>query len=402
MKSNLAVLKYGGSSVSNFDKIKDIAAYLKTRVNEQEKLVVVVSAMGDTTDILLDNIQQLNKNPEDEHVAMLLSTGEQQSVSYLAMALADLGIKAKPLTGSQATIATTEHTMKSRIASIDGDYLKGLLDDNDVLIVAGFQGMNEHRQITTLGRGGSDTTATALAAVLGCHCEIYTDVAGIFSIDPRIYPEAKKIDMISYEEMMEMSFLGANIIETRSIKIAINNSVPLYIAKALSKEKGTWIVSEKKLLEKNIATGIAVDDEVIQVDINHPGYSAELVTDVFCLLEENDISIDLISQIEDEGKNHYNFTTKSEDKNRLTKCAIALQGKYPDIQISLNEEYVKVSIIGAGMMEAPGVISKIYKTIINNHMRIYQISTSGISISCLVDKADGETIARLLSKEFDL
>lgn len=402
MKSNLAVLKYGGSSVSNFDKIKDIAAYLKTRVNEQEKLVVVVSAMGDTTDILLDNIQQLNKNPEDEHVAMLLSTGEQQSVSYLAMALADLGIKAKPLTGAQATIATTEHTMKSRIASIDGDYLKGLLDDNDVLIVAGFQGMNEHRQITTLGRGGSDTTATALAAVLGCHCEIYTDVAGIFSIDPRIYPEAKKIDMISYEEMMEMSFLGANIIETRSIKIAINNSVPLYIAKALSKEKGTWIVSEKKLLEKNIATGIAVDDEVIQVDINHPGYSAELVTDVFCLLEENDISIDLISQIEDEGKNHYNFTTKSEDKNRLTKCAIALQGKYPDIQISLNEEYVKVSIIGAGMMEAPGVISKIYKTIINNHMRIYQISTSGISISCLVDKADGETIARLLSKEFDL
>ncbi len=402
MKSNLAVLKYGGSSVSNFDKIKDIAAYLKTRVNEQEKLVVVVSAMGDTTDILLNNINELNKNPEDEHVAMLLSTGEQQSVSYLAMALADLGIKAKPLTGAQATIATTEHTMKSRIASIDGDYLKGLLNDNDVLIVAGFQGMNEHRQITTLGRGGSDTTATALAAVLGCHCEIYTDVAGIFSIDPRIYPEAKKIDMISYEEMMEMSFLGANIIETRSIKIAINNSVPLYIAKALSKEKGTWIVSEKKLLEKNIATGIAVDDEVIQVDINHPGYSAELVTDVFCLLEENDISIDLISQIEDEGKNHYNFTTKSEDKNRLTKCAIALQGKYPDIQISLNEEYVKVSIIGAGMMEAPGVISKIYKTIINNHMRIYQISTSGISISCLVDKADGETIARLLSKEFDL
>ena len=402
MKSNLAVLKYGGSSVSNFDKIKDIAAYLKTRVNEQEKLVVVVSAMGDTTAILLNNITELIKNPEAEHVAMLLSTGEQQSVSYLAMALADLGIKAKPLTGAQATIATTEHTMKSRIASIDGDYLKGLLDDNDVLIVAGFQGMNEHRQITTLGRGGSDTTATALAAVLGCHCEIYTDVAGIFSIDPRIYPEAKKIDMISYEEMMEMSFLGANIIETRSIKIAINNSVPLYIAKALSKEKGTWIVSEKKLLEKNIATGIAVDDEVIQVDINHPGYSAELVTDVFCLLEENDISIDLISQIEDEGKNHYNFTTKSEDKNRLTKCAIALQGKYPDIQISLNEEYVKVSIIVAGMMEAPGVISKIYKTIINNHMRIYQISTSGISISCLVDKADGETIARLLSKEFDL
>ena len=402
MKTKLAVLKYGGSSVSSFDKIKDIATYVKTRVDGQEKLVIVVSAMGDTTDILLNNIQQLTKNPDDEHVAMLLSTGEQQSISYLAMALADLGIKAKPLTGSQATIHTTDHIMKSRISSIDDDYLNGLLDDNDVLIVAGFQGMNEHKQITTLGRGGSDTTATALAAVLDCHCEIYTDVAGIFSIDPRIYPDAKKIDMISYEEMMEMSFLGANIIETRSIKIAINHNVPLYIAKALSKEKGTWIVSEKKLLEKNIATGIAVDDEVIQVDINHPGYSSELVTDVFTLLEKNDISIDLISQIEDEGKNHYSFTTRAEDKSRLTQCAMALQEKYPNIEISLNEKYVKVSIIGAGMMEAPGVISKIYKTIIENNMRIYQISTSGISISCLVDQANGGTIARLLSKEFDL
>lgn len=402
MKSNLAVVKYGGSSVSDFEKIKNIAAYLKTRVNNNEKLVVVVSAMGDTTDILLDNINTLTKNPEDEHVAMLLSTGEQQSISYLAMALHDLGVVAKPLTGFQAGIHSTDHTMKSRIASIDGEHLEELLQTNDVLIVAGFQGINDHKQITTLGRGGSDTTATALAAVLNCHCEIYTDVAGIFSIDPRIYPDAKKIDMISYEEMMEMSFLGANIIETRSIKIAINNNVPLYIAKALSKEKGTWIVSEKKLLERNIATGIAVDDEVIQVDITHPGFNPSLITDVFDLLEENDISIDLISQVEGNELGHYSFTAKSEDKNRLTKCAIALKAKYPDIKIALNEEYVKVSIIGAGMMEAPGVIASIYKTIIENGMRIYQISTSGISISCLVDQQNGETIARLLSKEFDL
>lgn len=402
MNNKLAVLKYGGSSLSSFDKMKQIATYIKSRVQEQEKLVVVLSAMGDTTDILLNNINQLNNNPDDEHIAMLLSTGEQQAVSYLALALADTGIKAKPLNGSQARIRTTNFTMKSRIASIDGDYLKEQLADSDVLIITGFQGINDQNQVTTLGRGGSDTSATALAAALGCHCEIYTDVNGIFSIDPRIYPTAKKINMISYEEMMEMSFLGANIIETRSIKIAINNNVPLYIAKALSKEKGTWIVSEKTLLEKNIATGIAVDNEVIQVDINHPGYSPELITDVFSLLEENDISIDLISQIEDEGKSHYSFTTKAEDRRRLTKYMISLQEKYPDIEISLNEDYVKVSIIGAGMMEAPGVISQIYKTIIKNNMRIYQISTSGISISCLVEKEDGNAIARLLSEEFDL
>ena len=302
MNKKIAVIKYGGSSVSNFNKIKQIAAYLKTRTQEDEKLVVVLSAMGDTTDTLLNNISQINNNPADEHIAMLLSTGEQQAVSYLAMALADVGVKAKPMNGSQAKVRTTDFTMKSRIASIDGDYLLKQLEDNDVLVVTGFQGINDQNQITTLGRGGSDTSATALAAALNCHCEIYTDVNGIFSIDPRIYPTAKKIDMISYEEMMEMSFLGANIIETRSIKIAINNNVPLYIAKALSKEKGTWIVSEKRLLEKNIATGVAVDNEVIQVDINYPGYNPDLVTDVFTLLEENDISIDLISQIEEDRK----------------------------------------------------------------------------------------------------
>lgn len=402
MNKKIAVIKYGGSSVSNFNKIKQIAAYLKTRTQEDEKLVVVLSAMGDTTDTLLNNISQINNNPADEHIAMLLSTGEQQAVSYLAMALADVGVKAKPMNGSQAKVRTTDFTMKSRIASIDGDYLLKQLEDNDVLVVTGFQGINDQNQITTLGRGGSDTSATALAAALNCHCEIYTDVNGIFSIDPRIYPTAKKIDMISYEEMMEMSFLGANIIETRSIKIAINNNVPLYIAKALSKEKGTWIVSEKRLLEKNIATGVAVDNEVIQVDINYPGYNPDLVTDVFTLLEENDISIDLISQIEDEGKSHYSFTTKAEDRKRLTKYMISLQDEYFDIAISLNEDYVKVSIIGAGMMEAPGVISQIYKTIIKNNMRIHQISTSGISISCLVDKKDGNDIARLLSEEFGL
>lgn len=402
MNKKIAVIKYGGSSVSNFNKIKQIAAYLKTRTQEDEKLVVVLSAMGDTTDTLLNNISQINNNPADEHIAMLLSTGEQQAVSYLAMALADVGVKAKPMNGSQAKVRTTDFTMKSRIASIDGEYLLKQLEDNDILVITGFQGINDQNQITTLGRGGSDTSATALAAALNCHCEIYTDVNGIFSIDPRIYPTAKKIDMISYEEMMEMSFLGANIIETRSIKIAINNNVPLYIAKALSKEKGTWIVSEKRLLEKNIATGVAVDNEVIQVDINYPGYNPDLVTDVFTLLEENDISIDLISQIEDEGKSHYSFTTKAEDRKQLTKYMISLQDEYSDIAISLNEDYVKVSIIGAGMMEAPGVISQIYKTIIKNNMRIHQISTSGISISCLVDKKDGNDIARLLSEEFGL
>lgn len=402
MESNLAVLKYGGSSVSNFERIKEVAAHIKKRVDRKNKLVVVVSAMGDTTDGLLKNTAKITNNPSDEHIAMLLSTGEQRTISYLAMALKDMGVQAKPLTGYQAGIQTTETNMKSRIASIEGKYLNHLLSDNEVLVIAGFQGINEKTEITTLGRGGSDTTATALAAVLGCPCEIYTDVAGIFSTDPRIYTKARKIDMISYEEMMEMSFLGAGIIETRSIKIAMNYNVPLYIAKTLSEEKGTWIVSDRNLLEKNVATGIALDDEVIQVNIAYQGYNAELTKDIFGLLEESNISIDLISQTEDEGKNHYSFTTKSEDKTRLTESIIKLKERYPDVEIYLNEEYVKVSVIGAGMMEAPGVISDIYKTIINHGMRIHQISTSGISISCLVDRKNGEEISHLLCEAFNI
>lgn len=402
MNNNLTVLKYGGSSVGDFEKIQNIAAYLKTRIEYGNKLIVVVSAMGDTTDILLENINKLTNNPDDEHVAMLLSTGEQQTISYLAMSLKDMGVKAKPLTGYQSGILTTEPTMKSRIASINKQRIEQLLEENDVLVVAGFQGINDHMEITTLGRGGSDTTATAIAATMGCACEIYTDVAGIFSTDPRIYKKAQKIDMISYEEMMEMSFLGAGVIETRSIKIAMNHNIPLYIAKTLSKEKGTWIVSDKHLLEKNVATGIAIDDEVIQVSISSDGYHPELTKDIFSLLEKGNISIDLISQTETEDKYFYSFTTKSEDKRRLTESVITLKDKYTDLDVSMSEDFVKVSVIGAGMMEAPGVISQIYKTIIDHGMKVYQISTSGISISILVEKEHGTEITRLLCEEFEI
>lgn len=402
MNQNVKVLKYGGSSVSDFNKITEIAKYLRARVKKNGKLIIVVSAMGDTTDILLSHVEELTHNPDDEHMAMLLSSGEQQTVAYLAMALKDMGVKTKPLTGYQIGISTTKPTMKSQIASIEKERIEKLLETNDILVVAGFQGINEDLEITTLGRGGSDTTATAIAATLGCPCEIYTDVTGIFSTDPRIYTEAKKIDMISYEEMMEMAFLGASVIETRSIKIAKNYNVPLYIAKALSTEKGTWIVSDETLLEKNVATGIALDDEVIQVNIKYEGYNAQLTKDIFALLEKSNITIDLISQTESENKNHYSFTTKLEDKRRLTESIISLKEKYPEIDVSLNEDYVKVSVIGAGMMEAPGVISDIYKIVINNDMRIYQISTSGISISCLVDKKHAEEITRLLCEQFNI
>lgn len=402
MNENLTVLKYGGSSVATLDKIKEVANYLKYRSDKNGKLIVVVSAMGATTDTLLANIDEITKNPADEHVATLLATGEQQTISYLAMALNDLGLKAKPLTGFQAGITTTPANMKSTIAAIDREKLEALLEGNDVLVVAGFQGINEFNEITTLGRGGSDTTATALAATLNCPCEIYTDVSGIFVTDPRLHNGAKKLDMISYEEMMEMAFLGANVIETRSINIAMNYNVPLYIAKTLSKEKGTWIVSQDNLLEKHIATGITLDEEVIQVNIKYGAYDPSLTKMLFSLLERNNISIDMISQTESEADNYYTFTAKSEDKRRLTKTILTLKKAYPEIEVKLREDFVKVSVIGAGMMDTPGVISRIYHTVIENDIRIYQISTTGISISCLVKKDAGKKACHLLYDEFAL
>lgn len=402
LNDNLTVLKYGGSSVATIDKIKEVAKYLKYRLEKNGKLVIVVSAMGDTTDILLNNIKEITKNPSDEHVASLLSTGEQQTISYLAMALNDLGIQAKPLTGYQAGIMTTADNMKSTIASIEAEKLLTLLEDNDVLVIAGFQGINNKNEITTLGRGGSDTTATAIAATLNCPCEIYTDVSGIFVTDPRMYSDAKKLDMISYQEMMEMAFLGANVIETRSINIAMNYNIPLYIAKTLSKEKGTWIVSDENLLEKHIATGITLDEEVIQVNIKYGAYDPKLTKSIFSLLERNNISIDMISQTESEEDNYYTFTAKLEDKRRLTKTILTLKKDYPEIEVSLKEDFVKVSVIGAGMMDTPGVISRIYQTVIENDIRIYQISTTGISISCLVKQNEGEKATRLLYEEFAL
>jgi len=228
-----SVLKFGGTSVGDFDKIKNIAHMLKSRVDNGEQLVVVVSAMGKTTDSLLENISSLTTQPKDEHLAMLLTTGEQQTISYLSMVLNDIGVQTKAMTGYQAGIKTIGHHLKSKIAEIDALRFEEAFETNDILVVAGFQGVNDHLEITTLGRGGSDTTAVAIAASIDTSCEIYTDVDGVYGTDPRIYKEAKLLNEVSYEEMMEMSALGAGVLESRSVEIAKNYNIPLYLGRTL-------------------------------------------------------------------------------------------------------------------------------------------------------------------------
>lgn len=402
VKSNLAVLKYGGSSVSNFDKINEISAYLKQRVDNNEKLVVVVSAMGKTTDTLLENVAQLTKTPNQEDLAMLLTTGEQQSIAYLSMALKEIGVQSKSLTGYQAGIQTVGHHLKSKIASIADERFIELFKTNDILIVAGFQGFNESGELTTLGRGGSDTTAAAIASILNCPCEIYTDVDGIYSTDPRLFPEAKQLERISAEEMMEMSSLGAGVLETRSVEIAYNNNIPLYIGKTLSNKKGTWIVPNDKMLERKAVTGVSSDKDVIQVVLSHPTTDFKLLNDLFNLLDVSEINIDMISQVDDENHLQFSFTANKDDKIQIEALTEVLRETYEDLKVNINKDFVKLSVIGAGMRDMHGVASKVFRTLIEENISFSQVTTSEISITFLIDEENTQVATEILCKTFNL
>ncbi|WP_080146457.1 aspartate kinase [Marinilactibacillus piezotolerans] len=397
-----SVLKFGGSSVADFTKIKDIALYLKDRTQQNEQLVVVVSAMGKTTDELLANVQHITSNPNDQDLAMLLNTGEQQTISYLSLTLNDIGVKTKPLTGYQAGIETIGHHLKSKISSIKTDLFDTLFEHQQVIIVAGFQGFNKEGELTTLGRGGSDTTAVALAAALDCTCEIYTDVAGVYSTDPRIFPEAKRWEQISYEEMMEMSALGAGVLETRSVELANNNGISLYLGKTLSTEKGTWIVPNEQMLEHKAVTGVALDKNMAHVTLTDPSYGGNLLNDIFKCLEQEEINIDMISQIRNETGMQLSFTAKDSDERQLIRMFDQLKETYPDLSVTIVEEYAKISVIGAGMRDMSGVASQIFRTLIEADISYYQVTTSEISVSCVIDEANGEKATKLLCQKFNL
>lgn len=402
MSNQISVLKYGGSSVSTFDKMKEIAAYLKNRTENNEKLVVVVSAMGDTTDLLMENVKKLTDSPEQEDLAMLLTTGEQQSIAYLSMALKRIGVRSKSLTGYQAGIQTVGHHLKSKISTIAADRFDTHFETNDVIIVAGFQGTNEYGELTTLGRGGSDTTAAALASILNCPCEIYTDVDGIFSTNPKHYPAAKQLDKILAEEMMEMASLGAGVLETRSVEIAFNNDIPLYLGKTLSDKKGTWIVPHDEMLERKAVTGVASDTDIIQVVLSYPTNEFKLLDHLFNLLDESEINIDMISKIDAEEGLQFSFTAKQVDKNHIHALTGVLQETYQALDVRIYEELVKVSVIGAGMRDMHGVASKVFRTLIQKQIEFSQVTTSEISITFLIDAKHNKQATQSLCEAFNL
>ncbi|ASN06065.1 aspartate kinase [Virgibacillus necropolis] len=397
-----SILKFGGTSVSSLEKIKNIADYLKDRAKQGEQLIVVVSAMGKTTDELMASVNSITSSPNEQDLAVLLTTGEQQTISYLSIILNDMGVKSKPLTGYQAGIETVGHHLKSKISKINSELFDQLFNTYNVLIVAGFQGFNTDNEITTLGRGGSDTTAVALAAANKCSCEIYTDVTGVYSTDPRIYPQANRLDEVSYEEMMEMSALGAGVLVTRSVEIAKNHNTPIYLGKALSDEKGTWVMSKLDILEKKAITGVALDKDMIHVTLNYPHYDTHLMDATFNNLEQEEINVDMISQIVNNEGLQLSFTMKDTEENQIQKIFYRLKEDYPDLYFKIENRFVKVSVIGSGMRDMTGVASKVFRTLIKADIPFYQVTTSEISISYVVDEKNANDAAHLLCEQFEL
>ena len=391
-------MKFGGSSVATSEKMKKVSELILKRKSEYDDVVVVVSAMGKTTNNLIALANELSDEPNKRDMDMLLSTGEMVSASLISIYLNSIGHKAIALTGFQSGFKTIGEYSKSRIENVDTERLESELNDGKIVIVTGFQGMNELGDITTLGRGGSDTSAVALAASLDASCEIYTDVKGIYTVDPRIRPKARKLEYITYEETMEMANLGAKVIEPRSVEMASKYSVPLYIALNTGDVKGTYISTEVDNLEKSAITNISKIDGVLLVSMSEQLGVDSKITECFVELADQNINLDIISHsLDDEGKPITSFTSTVDNKSKIDRILNNM-----DIKHRFTEDVSKVSIIGTAMRNQVGVAARAFKVFLNEHVDFYEVSTSEISISYVVDSANSLKIVNALADEFNL
>jgi aspartate kinase len=399
---NRVVMKFGGSSVATIEKMKAVAQRVIARKNAGESVVVVVSAMGKTTNQLLEMAAQASRNPSKREIDLLLSTGEQVSVSLITLIFNDLGYSAIGLTGQQAGIKTIGLHTKNKIDDIDPSKIIKHLTDGQIVVVAGFQGINEEGDITTLGRGGSDTTAVALAAKLGCNAEIYTDVSGIYGVDPRLYPNASQLSAITYEEMKEMAFLGAKVMEPRSIEIGHRFNVNILVASAHTEEPGTWIKENVPMEHKSI-TGISVSENVILVSLHHLPPKAKVIADLFIKLAQNEINVDIISQnMTPDGTMDVAFTASMDDMATVHAVLDTIQLTHPQAQIVIDPDIVKVSVVGSGMRTQSGVAAKLFELFSQNDIDFKLVTTSEISISYTMDKSLKTKAVALIAQTFNL
>jgi aspartate kinase len=401
----IIVQKYGGTSVGSLEKIKFVAGKVTKRDREGNDVVVVVSAMSGETDKLIKLATDLSPSPDPREMDVIVSTGEQVTIALLAMALKDLGIPARSLLGFQIGIKTDDAFMKARILDIDATSLKKAFEAKEVAVVAGFQGITENQDITTLGRGGSDTSAVALAAVLGAElCEIYTDVDGVYTCDPNICDKARRLDKISYDEMLEMASLGAKVLQTRSVEFAKKHNIPILVKSTFSDDGGTLTTLEDNEMEKEVVSGITYDKNEAKITIlgvqDKPGIAAK----IFSPLSEKDINVDMIIQnVSADGKfADMSFTVTKTDFDKALGIVRQMAGEIGARDVAGDPSIAKLSIVGVGMRSHAGVASKMFKALSDVGINILMISTSEIKVSCVIDEKFIELGVRVLHEAFDL
>jgi len=404
----LVVQKYGGTSVADPDRIKAVADHVAFTRNHGNDVVVVVSAMGKSTDNLISLANAVSSVQPGREMDMLLTAGERISMSLLCIALAGIGVEAVSFTGSQVGIITdTVHT-KAKILEVKGDRVRDALSSGKVVVVAGFQGVSTDSEVTTLGRGGSDTTAVALAAALGADvCEIYTDVTGVFTADPRIVPQARKLARLQFDEMLEMAGVGSKVLALRSVEFARNHNVPIHVRSSFTWEHGTWVADEASeggpSMEDPIVSGVVQDASESKVTViavpDRPGISAAL----FENLANANINVDMIVQnTSKDGLTDISFTVPKADMRTAEDIVARVAGEIGAQAVTHDADIAKVSLVGAGMKTSPGIAARMFRVLADNNVNIHMISTSTIRVSVVIALADMETAVRALHTAFGL
>ena len=399
----LIVKKFGGTSVADKDRIYNVAQRCIEDYREGHDVVVVLSAMGDTTDDLISLAKTINPEPKKRELDMLMTTGEQVSVALMAMAMDAMHVPAVSLNAFQVKMNSTSRYGNARFKSIDTKRIRHELDSRKIVIVTGFQGVNKYEDITTLGRGGSDTTAVALAAVLHADkCEIYTDVDGVYTADPRVVKTARKLDAITYDEMLELATLGAKVLHNRSVEMAKKYGVELVVRSSLNRSEGT-IIKEKVKMEKMLITGVAADKNTARISVIGVEDKPGIAFRIFNTLAANNINVDIILQsVGREGTKDISFTVAEDELKRALEILEEHKEALTIQEITYNAKVAKISVVGAGMMSNPGVAAKMFESLYNSRININMISTSEIRITVLIDEKDIDEAMNAVHEGFAL
>ncbi|ANS74944.1 aspartate kinase [Paenibacillus yonginensis] len=400
----LYVMKFGGSSVGDIERMQRVARRVMEKQEEGHRCVVVVSAMGDTTDDLIDQAKLLDPNPPAREMDMLMTTGEQISIALLSIAIHQLGGKAVSYTGWQAGFRTEPVHGNARITDIQPERVLKSLEEGNIVVVAGFQGMSEDREITTFGRGGSDTTAVALAAAIEADvCEIYTDVDGIYSTDPRIVSCARKLSEISYDEMLELANLGAAVLHPRAVEYAKHHQVKLVVRSSFNKNEGTVVKEDVTMEQGVVVSGIAYDKNVARITIMGVSHVPGVLAKVFGALAQAQINVDIIVQngVQD-GIADFSFTVALGERQKALDVIESIRSQVPYREATSEEDLVKVSIVGAGMVSHPGVAAQMFDVISQQGVNIKMVSTSEIKTSCVIDREKLNDVVRALHTAYGL